>query len=178
MSDKPPSKSASSPPEARPTRGLKAVGLFSDRVAKPILGKRGLAEGDLLRQWSSIVGPHLARLSQPENVRFMKGRRDNGELTVRVGSGAAATLLQHEAARVIERVNRFFGYAALSRMKILQAPLPKRRKAAAPALAALDNKEETDLNALLAGVTDPELRAALESLGRSMIGRKKAQKNG
>jgi hypothetical protein len=120
----------------------------------------------------------LARLSQPEGVRFIKGKRDGGELTVRVGSGAAATLLQHEAALVIERVNRFFGYNALSRMKILQAPLPKRREAHAPSVAALDSQEEANLESMLQGVTDPDLRAALESLGRSMIGRKKANSKG
>lgn len=177
MPPKPPrdSKGSKPKPEARPSNGLKSVGVFADRVAKPILGKRGLAEGDLLRHWTAIVGSHLATLSQPEAIRFAKGRRDGGELTIRVGSGAAATLLQHQAALVIERVNGFFGYRALSRMKILQAPLPKRRHPQQPATAPLAPDEEQSLQATLQSVTDPDLRAALESLGRTMLERRKAQ---
>jgi hypothetical protein len=175
MPPKQPRDSKKNQAERRPTQGLKAVGVFSERVAKPILGKRGLAEGDLLRHWTAIVGAHLAKLSQPEAIRFAKGRRDGGELTIRVGSGAAATLLQHQAALVIERVNSFFGYRALSRMKILQAPLPKRRQPQKPASVPLAPTEEQSLQATLQAVTDPDLRAALESLGRTMLERRKAQ---
>lgn len=157
----------------RTSHGLKAVGVFSDRVSRPILGRHGLAEGDLLRNWETIVGTALARLSQPEGVRFRKGRRDGGELTIRAGNGAAATMLQHEAGLVLERINRFYGYAALDRMKIVQAPLPDRRQARAPKVRPLTVQEEQSLHEMVQGVTDPELRESLESLGRSMLARRR-----
>lgn len=159
--------------ERRPSNGLKAVGAVTDKLTRPLLGKRGLAEGDLVRHWAAIVGPTLAALSQPESVRFPRDKRDNGELTIRVGSGPAATMLQHEAPRIIERVNRFYNYAALSRMKIIQAPLPPRRATKGPEMRPLSSAEEQDLQATVAGIADPDLKEALLSLGRSMRGRQK-----
>lgn len=158
--------------DRRAQSGLKAIGVISDKLTKPLFGKRGLAEGDLIRHWSAIVGPRLAALSQPERVLFRKDRRDDGELTVRVSSGPAATLLQYEAPRIIERVNQFYNYPALSRLKLVQAPLPPRKVAKGPTLRPLSVGEEHDLEAAVAQVTDPDLREALLSLGRSLQQRK------
>lgn len=160
-------------PEPKPTRGLKAVGAISDRLTKPILGKRGLAEGELIRHWPMIVGPALAAVSQPEKVWFPRDRRDGGELTVRVGNGAIATMLQHQAAQIIERVNRFYSYAALNKLKIIQAPLPPRRTAKGPEMRPLSAEEDAELQQTVAKIADPELRDALLALGRSMRARQK-----
>lgn len=161
--------------DKRTGHGLTAVGAISTKVTRPLLGKRGLAEGDLVRHWSAIVGPRLAAISQPERVLFRKDRRDDGELTVRVSSGPAATMLQHQAAQIIERVNRFYNYPALSRLKLVQAPLPSRKGAKGPTMRPLSVTEEHDLEAAVAKVSDPDLREALLSLGRSMQQRKKPE---
>ena len=65
------------------------------------------------------------------------------------------------APEIIERVNRFFGYAAIVKVAIRQgevaAPVPRK---APPSIRPVP----VDLGMSLKGIADPELRAVLESL--------------
>lgn len=159
---------ATAPPE-RLARGPIAVGSVTGKVTRPILGKRGLAEGNLISHWEAIVGSAVAAHALPERIKFPRGRRENGELIVRVASGPFAMQLQHDAPVVIERINSYFGYPAVRTVKIFQAPLPLRRtRTRKPPPAPLSGREESELAHALEGVTDPGLRAALDRLGRSM----------
>lgn len=151
------------------------MGGVAGRVTRPILGKRGLAEGDILGHWSSIVGETVARFAIPERVTFPRGQRDGGELIVRVASGPFATQMQHDAPRIIQRVNAYFGYPAIARIKLFQAPLPLPRKSRHVDLPPLDPVEESELQLSLESVTDPDLRASLERLGRAMRQRAKVK---
>jgi hypothetical protein len=164
-------RAVATPPPPRVSRGLLAVGALSSKVTRPLLGKRGLGEGDLVGRWAMIVGPALASLTAPERLRFARGRRDAGELTVRVSSGPVAVEVQHDAPRLIDRINGHFGYAAVARLKVIQAPLPRPPRRAAVAPRPLTAEEERDLDALLAGVADDALRATLKRLGQAVRGR-------
>lgn len=96
------------------------------RVTKPILGKRGFVGADILSHWPTIVGPELARFAFPQEVKYPRGRNAGATLILKVANGAAATLLQMKSPAVIERVNRFFGYAAIAQIQSVQGPLPVR----------------------------------------------------
>lgn len=158
----------SSDPSAERRRAMVAVGAVTDRLTRPLLGKQGLAEGALLAHWETIVGIDLAAFALPERVHFPRGRRDGGEVTVRVGSGPAAVQLQHDAPRVIERINGYFGYPAVARLKIVQAPLPVRRDPRPPDPPPLNGAEAASVARAVAAVADPDLRAALERLGHAV----------
>lgn len=153
---------------ARISRGPLAVAAVAGRITRPILGKRGLAEGDILSRWATIVGPTLAAYALPEQVKFPRGRREDGELLVRVSNGSFATSLQHDAPIVIERINGYFGYAAIRSLKIVQAPLPLRRPKVRKEPPPLSEAEKIRLGSDVSSVTDPELRAALERLGAAI----------
>ena len=64
-------------------------------TTKTIFGKRGFADGAILRDWAMIAGEHLAAHSQPEKIAYPKGSGDGGALHLRIDSGAMATELQH-----------------------------------------------------------------------------------
>jgi hypothetical protein len=70
---------------------------------------------------------------------------------------------------VIERINQFFGRLIVTRLALLQAPLPLHSSLGAPLLRPLLAWEEKALDERLCGVTDPELREALARLGRAVI---------
>ena len=77
-------------------------------------------------------------------------------------------MIQHVIPEIIDRVNRFFGYNAVGKVKIRQgevkAPPASKPQAAAPSLRPVP----LELGESLRDVGDPELRAVLESLARSM----------
>jgi len=62
---------------------------------------------------------------------------------------------------IIERVNRFFGYAAIDRIVFRQGRVPVEPRHPKPAPLAPVSKELGDG---LREIADPELRACLESL--------------
>lgn len=143
-------------------------------LARQALGKRGFAEAGLITDWEAIVGRALAATSQPDRLSFPPGRRDGGTLKIRVGGGAA-TELQHLEPMILERINGHFGYRAVERLVLIQAPLgtagaaKNNRKKTRPPDRAPDPARIAELESGLACVEDPEIRAALARLGRAML---------
>jgi hypothetical protein len=157
--------------------GLRPIGEAASRIAAPIVVRRG--GGVLVQlkaQWHAIVGADLALQTWPEKL----GR--DGALRLRVVPGFALDL-QHRALLVIDRINIFFGRAAVTRLVLVQGPLPLTGSAPAgsgsdaPGAAGGDagafDSEVFDPEAFdsrLAGIDDPELRAALAGLAALVLG--------
>ena len=90
-----------------------------------------------------------------------------GVLKLRI-PGTLAPDLQHRAPLLIERINLYFGRAAVSRLVLVQASLPLPSAPARRALPPLPASEAQSLDRQLDAVADPELRAALARLGKSV----------
>jgi hypothetical protein len=86
-------------------------------------------------------------------------------LVLRV-EGPMALEIQHASAVILERVNRFFGWSAVGRLALRQAPLSRRKPPAAS--SAPDSQAVAKVAETLASVEDEELRAALARLGASI----------
>jgi hypothetical protein len=141
----------------------------------------GFVQSSIVSRWREIVGVRYAAVSSPESIRFPAGKKRNGVLTL-VVEGAHAPMMQHVAPAIIERVNAFFGYPAVERVAfrqgIVQAARVKARRAPAPlgdSGFALDPGQgdeaaqiPLELGDSLRRVSDPELRACLESLARGI----------
>jgi hypothetical protein len=125
----------------------------------------GFVQSSVVSRWNEIVGERYAKFSAPESIRFPFGKREGGTLNVLV-AGAHAPMMQHVIPTILERVNLFFGYAAIAKVAIRQGeiaraePLPPRLE-----LVPLP----VELGESLRTVADPELRAVLESLAQSVV---------
>lgn len=122
-------------PFVSPARSL------ADIAAGPVarlVGKRGMASGDIIAHWAEIVGGDLAACSVPERIAWPRPAGGEGEedgeqaregavLHLRV-EGPRAIEVQHRAEEIIARVNQMFGFAAIARVRIRQGPLPRREK--------------------------------------------------
>lgn len=158
------------------TYGLRALGSSLTAVTKRAFARRGLTGADIARQWPAIVGRELAAHCRPRQLRFPKaGEAVDGRLTLRVAPGWALEV-QHLEPLVLERINGYFGYRAVTRLVLQQGPLPQmehgteHRTELGPRETAPPGVDAT-LAAKLSTVEDPELRAALEGLGRSLRGK-------
>jgi hypothetical protein len=143
--------------------GLRALAASLPKVTGKAFGRRGLAAGGLVADWPSIVGAQLAAVSLPRGL----SRAGEGTLTLRVEPGHAVTL-QHLEPLVIERINGYLGYRAVSRLRLQQGPLSGQPGPLRPPSAPLTEDEETRLRARTATVSDETLRGALERLGRAV----------
>ena len=141
-------------------RGLAAT---MPKVTKPLFRARGFYEARVVTDWPDIVGAPLCDHCCPERL----GR--DGALHVRV-SGGWALELKHLEPLVVERIAGYFGYRAVTRLTLMQGPLPQRPKRRIRRIRPLDDDGERALAECLAATDDPALRASLERLGRAILG--------
>lgn len=122
----------------------------------------GFVQSGIVTRWTEIVGPKYAGVSSPESIRFPRGKRADGVLTVTV-SGAHAAMMQHIVPEIVERVNRFFGYSAVARLVLKQGRVAARKpRVAPPSLRSIE--PPAAMGEGLRAIADPELRAVLSAL--------------
>ena len=145
--------------------GFRAVGVAVSKLAAPVVAKRG--GGILVRlkaEWAAIIGADWASVTWPSAL----GR--DGVLKLRTASTAALEL-QHRAPLLIERINLFFGRSVVTRLALVQGPLPFDSPPSDPPVPRFAASEIAALGEPLSGIADPDLRAALGRLGHAIIGR-------
>jgi hypothetical protein len=152
----------------RPRGGqARSIAELMPEIGRTAFRRFGFVQSSVVTRWAEIVGPRHARVCSPESIRFPLGEKSDGILQL-VVVPAHAPIIQHVIPEIIERVNRFFGYSAVARVKLRQGevtpPAAPERKAAPPSLKPVP----VELGDSLRDIGDPELRAVLESLARSM----------
>ena len=149
---------------------MEQLGKHFKAIAGPLLQRHGLAYADLLAVWDEILGPELAPHCLPEKYSLPRGEKTGGQLTLRVRFGRALDI-QYRGPQIIERINQFCGFQAVSSLKVLQGGLPEPKIAAksAPENAAI----EAALRDELRPIADERLKQSLAHLGREVLSRQK-----
>lgn len=152
---------------------------ITNGLIDPILSRRAGINSMLLGIWDEIAGPEFADCTRPEKIVWPRRVSEIGEgepfrpatLTVAC-EGARAIFLAHAQDRLIERINGFFGYPAVDRIRIVQKPLASAARIRKP--VTLSENDRRRLAGMLEDVEDDGLKAALERLGRAVIARNRA----
>lgn len=168
--------------ETRPARRYKGPPPISARLAaatREVLKKQGFADLHIIRHWPDIVGTSLAGVSAPEKLSFPRGRTpqegrkrarpEGATLLVRI-DGPAALEFQHLEPQIIDRINTYYGYGAVQRLKLVQGPLPRPKPPRNKTFRALSQEEEQVLNEELKAVQNHALKDALKKLGSRVMG--------
>src|SRR3954468_15991286 len=138
--------------------------VFSDAYAK-----QGFAARELVTRWAEIAGADIARYAEPLKIQWprpVEGQpQEPATLVLRV-EGPAALEIQHKGAVLLERVNRFFGWSAVGRLALRQAPLSRRERPTPP--RPPDAQTVAIVAETLGAAEDGELRAALARLGAAI----------
>jgi hypothetical protein len=146
----------------------RAIAELMPEIGRTAFRRFGFVQSSVVTRWPEIVGPHHAKVCAPEAIRFPPGEKTDGILQILVVP-AHAPIIQHVIPEIIERVNRFFGYSAVAKVKLRQGavqppPASREPRAAPPSLRPVP----VELGDSLRDIGDPELRAVLESLARSL----------
>lgn len=148
-------------------QGAKAIGDLMPEIGRTAFRRFGFVQSSVVTRWPEIVGPQHARVCSPEAIRFPPGEKAEGILQL-VVIPAHAPLITQVIPEIIERVNRFFGYRAVARVKLrhgaVTPPADGRPAKAPPSLKPIP----LELGDSLRDIGDPELRTVLESLARSL----------
>jgi hypothetical protein len=138
--------------------------VFSNAYAR-----QGFAARELVTRWADIAGPEVAAHSEPLKIQWprpVEGQpQEPATLVLRV-EGPMALEIQHASDVILQRVNRFFGWSAVGRLALRQAPLSRRTRP--PPSRAPDANSVAKVAETLSPVEDEQLRAALARLGASI----------
>ncbi len=151
----------------RPRGGeARAVSDLMPEIGRAAFRRFGCVQSSVVSRWDEIVGSRYAKVCSPESIRFPLGKKSDGTLELVVESGHAP-MLQHVLPEIIDRVNRFFGYAAVAKVKMRQGIVasPEPRIAKAPPML---KPVPMELGDSLREIADPELATVLESLAKSL----------
>lgn len=155
-------------------RGFRRAGEFAKDQLRAAGGRRGFAETEVLLRWPEIVGAALAPLCRPVKVSYGRSRTLGATLVVEA-EGARAPELEMQAPRIVERVNAFYGYRAISKLRITQATGIRAFAEAQAAFEGPAPAAEPDATSLeraaglVQDVENPALRDALARFGAYVI---------
>lgn len=165
-------------PRAKKPRKLKPARQVSELIGTimaPVLSRRSGMTLDLLAAWPDLVGEDYSDFTRPEKINWPnRAHQDDpfkpGILIVAC-DGARALFFMHELSRICARVNVFFGFEAIEKIKIVQKPVQPpytRTKRQDPVLNA---QQQQRLDTILTHIHDPELREKLKKLGTGVLGK-------
>ena len=132
------------------------------KLADAAFKRYGFAQQELVSHWPLIVGDGLAAICTPERMRWPKAsddsiRKAGGTVVVRAAAGCGLDVQQSVPA-LLERINQFLGYQAVTTIKVTQSHSLAAQKPKKTPIADL-------VSTRLDRVEDPELKAALARLG-------------
>lgn len=147
----------------------KPLSVLLGSTINDVFKKQGFASRELVTRWAEIAGAEIAAHSEPLKIQWPRPVEDQppepATLVLRV-EGPMALEIQHSSDAILQRVNTFFGWNAVGRIALRQAPLSRReppKRMPPPDPAAVAKIEST-----LGNVEDDNLRGALARLGATI----------
>ena len=157
--------------EVRRSSGLFSFGADVRKLVAPLLGQKGLLQADILTRWKDILGPELSAGVFPFSVSFSRQKK-GAVLTVKAFSGAFAVEFTARKEQIMERLNSYFGDAAICDIRVLQGgsfvpPSPVKRE------LSFSVRQEEEVQQMTAGIENDFLRQSMIQLGLLLSDSKK-----
>lgn len=163
-------------------RRVRPIGELVSSLVDPLLQQRMGMTSQLMSSWQEIVGDDLARQARPQKVDWPRREADQESfepavLIVECAPGMGL-FVSHETRRMMARINLFFGFAAVGRIKIVQGDgkMTAAPKSKAPRSQAEPAAVPQRIRALIDEIDDPKLRASLTKMGANMFSRHSSPK--
>ena len=156
----------------REYRGKKSFSSLYNDLSKVAFTKHGFANQKIAAHWPVIVGEAIAKYTLPQKIVFKPNSTVGGILHVGVSNPGLSLELQAREGRIIEKISTFFGYQAVSRIKVnidRSAANSNKPQTQAAKKVSISSKESETLAKQLQGVKDPELKKLLQNLYDSLF---------
>lgn len=156
-----------------PRKAEKQISELANGLIDPVLAKRAGINTALLGSWDEIAGEDFADCTRPEKIAWARGNEIDtykpGVLTIAC-EGARALFLTHAQGELIQRINSFFGFAAVHQIRIVQKPVSQaiRRSRTPP---PLKGEAARKLEGMMEGIENDKLRQAIQRLGTAVMGK-------
>ena len=149
-----------------------SLGKVLQSITSSFISKQGFVWAAILQDWPLVVGEAYKDMVLPKKLQFPKGKNTEGTLSVLVENSGAALLVQHLQPLILERVNRYFGYKALTKMVMRQGVFPEKIDVSSSVTLRerpLTAAEKEEIEHLLKTFPEGPLRETLKNFGESLF---------
>lgn len=140
-------------------------------LLNPMLQKRAGLTTALIGAWPEIAGSRIGQACIPSKISWSRANPTDDPFAPAtlfiIADPSVALALQHETKGIIARVNSFFGYPAIDRIKISQGSISKSNLSAVKKSPDKTHQQEAEI--LVSEVTNDALREALAKLGANVL---------
>tara|TARA_B100001057_G_scaffold427522_1_gene452317 strand:- start:309 stop:812 length:504 start_codon:yes stop_codon:yes gene_type:complete len=95
------------------------LGWYVSKITKSFFNKQGFAQNHILENWDSIVGPFFVEKSLPIKLKIEK----IGGYLVIACDGSTAIELEYLKEDIIEKINSYYGFQAINKIKFQNLPI-------------------------------------------------------
>ena len=162
----------------------RSVGSLLPKITGKVLAKKGFPNMSLITDWPAIVGPELAEFTCPEKMNWPRPPREEPQdenvlahrpappqrqrgitLKLRVESHGVLEV-QYSLEAIIMRINSYFGYRAVTDLRIIQGPVGRNTPTEQIGILIAEHITSGSKKPLadLSKIEDDDLRKALERL--------------
>ena len=152
--------------------GLQTLDQKISNLLKPIFSgskKEFIIINNLVKNWEEIIGKKYAGFCYPKSVSFEKNAI-GAKLTIAVHNPSIGFFLDNSSDFIIEKIATLYGHKTISRIIIKQEPKDVGSKIEEE--IKLSKKQQNELDDALKDVTDPQLAAILDKLGKDIFYKK------
>lgn len=167
-------------PARKRSRGFQRAGQTARSAIGQIAGKKGFAEPEVLLRWSEIAGESISTICRPVKVHYGASKGLGATLIVQTDS-ARAPEVEHLGPTIVARVNQFYGYRAVSRLKVTQSTGLARAGGFAEDRTGFSGPDTAPKDADLTraaqmtdGIENTDLKDALTRMGSHIFARARA----
>jgi hypothetical protein len=145
--------------------GTQSISWAVDQVSTKLYNARGFTQSALIRDWASIVGPSLAKMSTPRKIS--RQGKSGSMLHLDIYDSGLALQMKYEEPLILEKIATYVGHRSIKGLIMHQVPTAFDLTPKEPWQheTVLSEEADTNLNALLKDVDDEDLAAAIKRLG-------------
>lgn len=147
---------------------MKPIGRIVEKIANSTLKTKGFSSAKVMLEWDKIVGLDFAKFGYPEKVVFPYMKRSNATLYI-VCSSAGSMFFEYQSPMIIDRINTYFGYKAISKLRYRVDQLVEKPTDKAYKKISVENTEiSASIKKITENIDDEELRDLLNRLGSAI----------
>lgn len=160
-------------------RGNKAIKISEsiNDITNKAISKFGKIEFILYTKWDEMVGDHFAEFTEPNKIDIIKNEKyhknsDDYEGILKVNIiGAASLDFQHFSDKIIEKINSFFGYKAITKIKLNHVPYLEKvyKKTTSLKNIKLSESNKNIIKDTTSVIKNKSLERSLNKLGKSIL---------
>lgn len=145
-------------------------------VTNAVFGRKYIALGRIVSQWSEIVGADLSSKAQPVAIKYRNYKDKGGkasktpDATLEIATSSAhATRLHYQKDLILERINRIFGERWITAIRFVNVPSNVSERPKIQKAKELSPEEKNYIRETLDYITDIEVRNRLENFGTALM---------